>query len=133
MIAKVGLPMVAKTPKSKKARGRRLQNWTKTAILKHYLDLSPRDVRGAVMGDSGADIKLSEKAFKIFPFNVECKNQEKINVWAAYSQAEQHGDGEPLVIMKRNKHKPLAVLDAEEFIRLMSLLKNPIKGVFCED
>ena len=40
------------------------------------------------MGDSGEDILLSPAARKLFPFSVECKNQEKLNIWSSLEQAE---------------------------------------------
>jgi len=57
---------------------------------------------------------------KVFPYSVECKNQEAVNVWKAYEQSSSNTsqNAEPLVIIKRNKSKPLAVVDAEYFIKL---------------
>jgi hypothetical protein len=51
--------------------------------------------------------------------SIECKNQEKVNVWESYKQAEDNsGKYEPVVIIKRNKSKPLVVVDAEYFVSL---------------
>jgi len=70
------------------------------------------------MGASGEDVLLSPKARAIFPYSVECKNQERLNLWKAWEQAEANaGSHEPLLIVKRNQRKPLAVMDAEKFIR----------------
>ena len=42
-----------------------------------------------------------------------------MNVWESYSQAtDNSGDYEPIVVIKRNNHKPLVVVDAEYFVRL---------------
>ena len=41
---------------SRKAKGRRLQNKVRDLILEKF-DLHPDDVRGAIMGESGEDIK----------------------------------------------------------------------------
>lgn len=39
-------------------------------------------------------------------------------MWKAWEQAEANaGVHEPLLIVKRNQRKPLAVMDAEKFIR----------------
>ena len=56
----------------------------------------------------------------IFQFKkMQCKNVEKVNVWEAYEQAKGNAkNGEPLVIIKRNKSKPLALVDAEYFVKL---------------
>jgi hypothetical protein len=87
-------------------------------ILKHFKGLTDRDVRSTSMGDTGSDIKLSEKAFNLFPYDVECKNQERLNIWQAYEQSCVRTVGEPLVIIKRNKSRTLAVVDAEYFVKL---------------
>lgn len=109
--------MVAKTVRSRKARGRRLQQWVRDKLL-DLLPVTTRDIESTTMGDTGADVKLSEKAFNYFPFEVECKNQERLNIWESYKQAQGHGQGEPLLIIKRNHTKPLAVIDAEYFLEL---------------
>ena len=55
---------------------------------------------------------------KKFPYSIECKNQERVNVWESYKQAlENSGDYEPIVD-KKNHHKPLVVIDAEAFIKM---------------
>ena len=59
------------------------------------------------------------KSREKFPYSIECKNQEKVNVWESYSQAvENSKDYEPVVVIKRNNHKPLVVVDAEYFVGL---------------
>ena len=71
------------------------------------------------MGSSGEDIIMGKLSRQKFPFSIECKNQEKVNVWEAYKQSETNCKGyEPLVVIKRNRHKPLVVLDAEKFVEL---------------
>lgn len=102
---------------SAKAKGRRLQDLTRALILK-YLNFSTNDVKTAIMGEQGRDVHLSSKAFKGFPYAIECKNQERLNIWSAYNQASKHGKGEPLLVISRNRQKPLAVVDLEYFIKL---------------
>ena len=72
------------------------------------------------MGAGGEDVIMARGfAREKFPYSIECKNQEKLNVWSAYDQAESNsGDYEPLVVIKRNRQKPLVVLDAEYFMKL---------------
>ena len=108
---------------SGKAKGRRLQQWVRDKILETFSDLQPDDVRSTSMGASGEDLLLSPLARSHFPYAVECKNVEKLNVWEAYSQACNNcGDSEPLLVMKKNHRKPLAVVDAEYFIKLLRRL-----------
>jgi len=102
---------------SAKSKGRRLQQWLRSLLIEVF-DLEEDDVRSTSMGASGEDVLLSPKARAIFPYSVECKNQERLNLWGAWEQAEANaGVHEPLLIVKRNQRKPLAVMDAEKFIR----------------
>jgi hypothetical protein len=71
------------------------------------------------MGAGGEDLIMARAARSKFPHSIECKNVEKLNVWDAYEQAVLNsGEYEPLLIMKKNGKKPLAVVDAEYLIRL---------------
>ena len=107
-------------PRSAKNKGKRLQNKVRDLILEKFNQLEPDDVRSITMGDSGEDILLSPAARRLFPFSVECKNQEKLNIWSALEQAEDNsGNHIPLVIFKRNRTKTYAVL---EFDNLLDLL-----------
>ena len=65
-----------------------MQNDVRDLILETFKELEPDDVRSTTMGDSGEDILLSPEARKLFPFAVECKNQERLNIWDSLSQAE---------------------------------------------
>ena len=107
-------------PSSAKNKGRILQKWVRDLILESWDDLEEDDVRSTSMGAGGEDVQLSPAARRHFPFSVECKNVEKLNVWNAYEQAEANsGKHEPLLVMKKNRKKPLVVLDAEAFIELL--------------
>tara|TARA_X000001382_G_C3158655_1_gene175490 strand:+ start:677 stop:1012 length:336 start_codon:yes stop_codon:yes gene_type:complete len=106
--------------RSAKNKGKRLQNKIRDLILEKFSTLENDDVRSITMGDSGEDILLSPAARKLFPFSVECKNQEKLNIWSALDQAEQNsGEHTPLVIFKRNRSKTYAVLQIEKLLELL--------------
>ena len=103
---------------SAKAKGRRLQQWVRDLLIEK-LDVHPEDVESRSMGAGGEDLIMARAAREKFPYSVECKNQEKVNVWESYSQAvENSKDYEPVVVIKRNNHKPLVVVDAEYFVGL---------------
>ena len=71
------------------------------------------------MGAGGEDLIMSSGARQMFPYSIECKNQESLNVWSAFEQAaENAGEYTPLVVLKRNNTKPLVLIDAQEFINL---------------
>ena len=105
---------------SAKAKGRRLQQWVVQQLIETF-DIHPEDIKSCSMGAGGEDVQMARSAREKFPYSVECKNVEKLNVWEAYEQAKANaGDYEPMVIMKKNGKKPLVVIDAEHFIRLFS-------------
>jgi len=69
------------------------------------------------MGAGGEDLIMSKAARSKFPFSVECKNQERLNVWSAWEQANGNkGIYDPLVVIKKNGVDPLVVLDAKVFM-----------------
>jgi hypothetical protein len=77
------------------------------------------------MGAGGEDVVMARAAREKFPFSVECKNVEKLNVWDAYEQARANCNGyEPIVVMKKNHKKPLVVIDAEYFIKMVGGLED---------
>ena len=105
-------------PQSAKAKGRRLQQWFRDLLI-HKLDIHPDDVESRSMGAGGEDLIMARAARKKFPYSIECKNQEKINIWKSYFQAQENSnEHEPIVVIKRNNHKPLLLVDAEHFINL---------------
>jgi len=71
------------------------------------------------MGAGGEDLIMARAARAKFPYSIECKNQESVNVWKAFEQAnENSGDYQPIVVIKRNKSRPLVLIDAEYFVEL---------------
>ena len=109
---------------SAKAKGRNLQKWVVSKLIEH-LQLDEEDLESRPMGSSGEDIIMGKLSRQKFPYSVECKNQEKVNVWEAYSQAEQNCKGyEPVVVIKRNRQKPLVLIDAEHFVDLIHKLNK---------
>jgi hypothetical protein len=105
-------------PQSRKQKGRKFQQWVRDLLIEK-LDIHPEDIESRSMGAAGEDIMMAQAARKKFPFAIECKNQESLNVWKAYEQAEfNSGDYEPIVFIKRNNQKPLVVVDADYFVRI---------------
>ena len=103
---------------SAKAKGRRLQQWFRDLLIEK-LNIHPEDIESRSMGAGGEDLIMARAAREKFPYSVECKNQEKINLWESYNQAQQNSKNhEPVVILKRNNSKPLILIDAEYFVKL---------------
>ena len=104
---------------SAKAKGRRLQQWFRD-LLVSKLGIHKEDIESRSMGAGGEDLIMARSARQKFPYSIECKNQEKINIWESYKQANENSkDYEPVVVLKRNNHKPLVLIDAESFVKLI--------------
>lgn len=106
---------------SRKARGRLLQQKVRDAILKAFPALTIDDVKSTGMGQSGSDVQLSTIAKEFFPYDIECKNAQSHNIWAAMEQSQKRCPDEldPLLVVKRNGVKPLAIVDFEHFMMLV--------------
>jgi len=109
---------------SAKAKGRRLQQQFMQLLIEK-LDIDSEDIESRSMGAGGEDLIMSKAARNKFPYSVECKNQEKLNIWAAWDQANGNkGLYEPLVVIKKNGVRPLVVLDAENFLEMIKDFNN---------
>ena len=107
---------------SAKAKGRKLQKWMRELLIEK-LDIHPEDIESRSMGAGGEDLIMARAAREKFPMSVECKNQEKVNIWESYNQAEDNSkDYEPVVVIKRNNSKPLVLVDAEYFVSMFKKL-----------
>ena len=107
--------------RSAKNKGKRLQNKVRDLILEKFQQLEKDDVHSTTMGDSGEDVLLSPAARKLFPFSIESKNQEKLNIWSSLEQAENNsGSHTPLLIFKRNRTKTYAVLEFDKLLELLN-------------
>lgn len=106
---------------SAKAKGRRLQNRFVEAATA-ALHLEPGDLRPAIMGETGEDIKRSPAGRRAFRYSVECKNQEALNVWSAMKQAKQNAgpEDEPLLVFTRNHEDVYAVVRASHLLELLA-------------
>ncbi len=112
-------------PQSAKAKGRRLQQQFRDLLIEE-LKIHPEDIESRSMGAGGEDLIMARAAREKFPYSIECKHVEKLNVWEAYKQAKENSvpnrlsgnQYEPIVVMKKNNHKTLVVLDAEYFVKI---------------
>jgi len=106
--------------RSAKAKGRRLAERFRQLILALERTLTIDDVFVNPSSLNGEDLLLSPKAREIFPFAVECKNQERIDIWSAIAQAEGHAEGTervPIVVFSRNHAKDYVICEAETFLK----------------
>ena len=108
--------------KSRKAKGRRLQNW----VAEKISDLlgipcgKDKDIQGREMGQSGTDVRLMGAARELFKYSVECKFCESwaIPAWIKQAKSNQNEETDWLLVIKKNRHEEIVVLDAEAFFRL---------------
>ena len=115
--------MMMKT-QSRKAKGRRLQQKFMELLIEK-LDIDPEDIESRSMGAGGEDLIMSKAARNKFPYSVECKNQESLNIWKAWDQANGNkGLYEPMIVIKKNGVRPLVVLDAESFLDMIKEFNN---------
>lgn len=116
-------------PRSAKAKGRRFQQEIRDAFLERAPKLEPDDIRSNPMGAPGEDLLLSPAARRIYPYSIECKNVEKLNIWEAIKQARAHNDKyQPLVAFKRNGEEPYVAIKLSEFLDLSSLRASSIQS-----
>jgi hypothetical protein len=114
--------MTANTPRSRKSKGAKFQNEIRDLLLEKFSDtLEPDDIKTAVMGESGIDIKLSPAAQRKFPFAVEAKRTEKMSVPSWWEQAKANATEKlrPLIITKQNRKEPLVIMSLEDFLSLL--------------
>ena len=113
------------TPRSRKAKGRRLQQEVCNLLLEQFSHLEQDDIKPAIMGESGEDVKLSPAARRSIPYSFECKSQERLNIWQALNQADGNSKGhEPVLVFKRNRSKVYAVVEFDHLLKLLQLNNN---------
>lgn len=107
------------TPRGAKAKGRTFQQVIRDALLNVFGSLEPDDIRSTAMGQGGEDIQLSPAARKLIPYQIECKSKARSQVHTWYSQAKDHGKYEPVVVVKRDRDIPLAVVSFDHWLELI--------------
>lgn len=113
--------MTANTPATRKAKGRKFQQKIaqkigETINLPYGKD---KDVESRPMGQSGVDIRLSEKARELFNFDVEIKNQESWSIPKWITQAKKNSTGDNwLLFCKRKGIDSVVIMDTDYFFKL---------------
>lgn len=125
--------MVAKSAKTRKAKGRALQNWIAEKISELLGITCGKDelISSREMGQAGTDIRLIGKALELFKFSIECKNKEVWDIHNAIKQAKSNQkEGTAwLLFMKRSRQEPVVVMDAEEFFKLYKKILEKNDGL----
>tara|TARA_R100001163_G_scaffold65701_2_gene64110 strand:+ start:464 stop:835 length:372 start_codon:yes stop_codon:yes gene_type:complete len=112
------------SPKSSKAKGRKLQNMVRDALRDAFPSLEEDDIKSQTMGMTGEDIVLSPAARKLIPYSFECKNVERLQFWSSVEQCEVNCKEEltPVLIVKKNRKDPYACIPIETFITMIRKL-----------
>ncbi len=107
-------------PQSAKAKGRNAQKEVRDMLLANAPTLTPNDIRSTSMGASGVDILMSEAAIRRYPFAIEVKCQESLNIWSALAQAEEQRKVNltPILCFKRNRSDLYVTMKFEDFLRI---------------
>ncbi len=113
--------------KARKAKGRQLQQWICTKIADIFKieynqqdDLCP--IHSREMGQSGTDIILRDNMYIKFPFDIECKRTEKLNLYESIEQAKVNSDDytrDWLLIHKKNHTDPIVIMSWDAFEKLI--------------
>ena len=113
-------------PQSCKSKGRRLQQCVAKSILDAFPELGEGDAVSTSMGAGGEDVRMSPAARECVPLSIECKNVEKINVWACLEQATKntHEGASPCLIFTRNRSPVWAVLPWDVLLDLFRRLRQ---------
>lgn len=109
-----------------KAKGRKLQQRVRDAIIYTFPVLDGTDVHSRSMGAQGSDVHFSNHASHFMKnFRIECKNVEKINIWSAMEQAKENAikeNGRPCVVFSRNREpEPLVCITLSDFLSLLKV------------
>lgn len=107
---------------SGKSKGRNLQKLVRDKLLSLSDTFRDGDIESTGMGQSGEDIQLSPHARDLLPISIECKSHAKFAVYSVIDQCKANcPDGcEPVVVLKANYKKPVAVIDLDYYIKLES-------------
>ena len=125
--------MVATTPKTRKAKGRKFQQEVAERIsgLLTIPVEKDGDIESRPMGQAGPDVILRGEAKKLFPFAVETKFTEKWNVskWIEQAKSNSSEDLDWLLICKKSRTSPVVIMDIDLFFRLYEeILKGKMYG-----
>lgn len=116
------------TPRSAKAKGRRLVQAIAADVLRAFPNLDAADVRVPPTSVPGSDLWLSAAAQQRFPFALEAKNREALSIWSAIKQAQQAAAVSgltPLVVLKRNHGRVWALLPWPRLLKLVVAAAQP--------
>jgi thiamine kinase-like enzyme len=113
-------------PASRKAKGRRLQDLTVDCLLATLSpDLKSDHIRGAIMGESGEDLPMTNDAREVLSgYEFECKalaEVKRADIYAAIRQAKERlkPNNRYCIVFKQDSEQPHASILLTEFATLL--------------
>lgn len=111
---------------SGKKKGRNLQQWVCQKIADLFgIEYNQQDdgcvIHSREMGQSGVDIIIRGNIKEMFPFAIECKSSEQLNLLNTIQQAKKNTkENEWWVIVYKNKsmRNPIVIMDWDCFYSL---------------
>jgi hypothetical protein len=116
-------------PRSAKAKGTALQTKVLEAIRDAFPDFTEDDLRVAIGGETGEDIRLTGRArARLKGVSIECKNHKKLALPAWWRQSKantaKHGAKNPVVLFQHGHDGVLAVITFKFLLDLLSGLQD---------
>lgn len=112
-----------------KSKGRRFQQKIAASIIEAFPHLTEEDCFSTSMGAPGEDIRMSPLARESVPLSIECKCQERLNVWSCLEQAESNcpQNATPCLVFSKNRSPSYAVVPWPFLLSLLS--KKEERGI----
>lgn len=110
-----------KSIKSRKAKGRKFQQWVRDRLKVKFPYLQEGDIESRGMAQQGTDIILTPTAKMDIPYDFECKNCEQWSIVSSWKQTVDNTEEgrKPLLTLKKNNHEPLVVMRFDDFLELL--------------
>ena len=121
---------------ARKEKGTKFQQEILDSILQQCTLLKKEDLQSAPASATKEDIRVTDKARKVFPFSIECKHLDQgfAKVYDTYKQAHTQMRNlgradriEPIAFIKEKDKEGLAVMSAEYAVgvfRMISLIRS---------
>lgn len=112
----------ARSPKSAKAKGRRAVLEVRDLLRATFPHWEEDDILIQTTSVGGQDLHLSPRASQDFPYAIESKNVEALNLWKTIEQANKNAVKKrrlPIIFCRRNTTPLHVVIEAGEFVRLV--------------
>ena len=116
---------------SRKAKARDLQKYVAGKISEITGIKCGKDelIESREMGQAGSDVKLIGDAQKLFPFAIECKRTEKLDLYGSIKQAKenQKPGTDWLLVHRRSNEEAFITMDSERFFEIYGRIINEIQ------